>query len=163
MLSGCMAVFSMDKHRRIFDFVCLDPWEIDDDLVGLPSADKARFRALTTARVVLLVVAAAAPLASVIGNMPLALGLPAGIGMPATFLAVTAVLLCFAAGYAAMSREIVSTGAFYTYIGKGLGKPAAIVAAYCAVLAYGSYTVGLAAAFGYFASLLFAQIGITVP
>ena len=44
-----------------------------------------------------------------------------------------------------------------------MGKPAAIVAAYCAILAYGSYTVGLAAAFGYFASLLFAQIGLTVP
>jgi amino acid transporter len=151
------------KTGELFDFVVLGSMENRDDLIRLPSADKARFRALTTARVVLLVVAAAAPLASVIGNMPLALGLPAGIGMPATFLAVTAVLLCFAAGYAAMSREIVSTGAFYTYIGKGLGKPAAIVAAYCAILAYGSYTIGLAAAFGYFASLLFAQIGLTVP
>jgi len=110
-----------------------------------------------------MVVAAAAPLASMVGNMPLALGQSAALGMPAAFLLTMAILLCFAAGYTAMSRDVVSTGAFYTYIGKGLGKAPAIAAAYCAILAYGAYTIGLAAAFGYFAALLFAQIGLTVP
>jgi len=135
----------------------------NENMVRFPTKVKSKFKALSTARVVFLVVAAAAPLASMIGNMPLALGESAGIGMPAAFLLTLAILLCFAAGYTAMSREIVSTGAFYTYIGKGLGKPAAIVAAYCAILAYGSYTIGIAAAFGYFATVLFAQIGLTVP
>ncbi len=133
------------------------------DLVQFPSSTKSTFKALTTARVVFLVVAAAAPLASMIGNMPLAFAQADGVGMPLAFLVTMAVLLCFAAGYTAMSREIVSTGAFYTYIGQGLGKIPAIAAAYCAVLAYGSYTVGIGAAFGYFMTLLLGQVGVTVP
>jgi amino acid transporter len=44
-----------------------------------------------------------------------------------------------------------------------LGKPAGVVAAYCAVLAYAAMSVGLAAAFGYFGSVLFDQLGLKVP
>ena len=46
-------------------------------------------------------------------------------------------------GYAELSRAVKGTGAFYTYIGRGLGKPAGVVAAYCAVLAYAAMSVGL--------------------
>jgi len=133
-----------------------------DVMVRFPGQPSANYRRLTTAKVVFLVVAAAAPLAAMVGNMPLALGMPGGLGMPAAFLIVGLILLCFAAGYSAMSREVVSTGAFYTYIGKGLGKPAGVVAAYCAVLAYASITIGLAAGFGYFTALLFGQLGLTM-
>lgn len=119
-------------------------------------------RLLSTGMVVFLVVSAAAPLTAMAGNMPIGLSLPAGLGMPMAFVVVTAILACFAAGYAELSRAVKSGGAFYTYIGRGLGKPAGVVAAYCAVLAYAAMSVGLAAAFGYFGSVLFDQLGLKV-
>jgi cation diffusion facilitator CzcD-associated flavoprotein CzcO/amino acid transporter len=119
-------------------------------------------RLLSTGMVVFLVVSAAAPLTAMAGNMPIGLSLPAGLGMPMAFVVVTAILACFAAGYAELSRAVKSGGAFYTYIGRGLGRPAGVVAAYCAVLAYAAMSVGLAAAFGYFGSVLFDQLGMKV-
>ena len=49
-----------------------------------------------------------------------------------------------------MSRRVVNTGAFYTYVARGIGKPPAVGAAYLAVLSYTALTIGLAGAFGYF-------------
>ena len=79
-------------------------------------------RVLSTGRIVFLVVAAAAPLAAMIGNLPIALAQGNGAGMPGAFLLAAVILLCFAVGYARISRRIVSTGAFYTYVVQGLGK-----------------------------------------
>ena len=47
-------------------------------------------------------------------------------------------------GYAAIGRRVVSTGAFYTYVAKGRGKPVGVAAAFTAALAYIVYTIGLA-------------------
>ena len=131
-----------------------------DALMVYPSGRK---RLLSTGMVVFLVVSAAAPLTAMAGNMPIGLSFPAGLGMPMAFVVVAAILACFAVGYAELSRAVKGTGAFYTYIGRGLGKPAGVVAAYCAVLAYAAMSVGLAAAFGYFGSVLFDQLGLKVP
>ena len=131
-----------------------------DALMVYPSGKK---RLLSTGMVVFLVVSAAAPLTAMAGNMPIGLSFPGGLGMPMAFVVVAAILGCFAAGYAELSRVVKGTGAFYTYIGRGLGKPAGVVAAYCAVLAYGAMSIGLAAAFGYFGSILFDQLGLKVP
>ena len=70
--------------------------------------------------------------------------------MPMAFVVVVPPFSPCGVGYAELSRAVKGTGAFYTYIGRGLGKPAGVVAAYCAVLAYAAMSVGLAAAFGYF-------------
>ena len=102
-------------------------------------------RVLSTQRIVFLVVAAAAPLAAMVGTLPIALGRGNGAGVPGAFLLATITLFCFAVGYAAMSRRIVSTGAFFTYVAKGLGKPAGVAAAFIAVVAYAAYTIGMAA------------------
>jgi amino acid transporter len=133
--------------------------EDSDALMVYPSGRK---RLLSTGMVVFLVVSAAAPLTAMAGNMPIGLSFPAGLGMPMAFVVVAAILACFAVGYAELSRAVKGTGAFYTYIGRGLGKPAGVVAAYCAVLAYAAMSVGLAAAFGYFGSVLFDQLGLKV-
>jgi len=77
-------------------------------------------RPLSTGRVVFLVIAAAAPLAAMVGNVPLALIDGNGVGLPAAYLVALVVLLCFSVGYAAMSRRVVNTGAFYTYIARAL-------------------------------------------
>ena len=50
-------------------------------------------RKLSTSRIVFLVVAAAAPLAAMVGNVPLALKLGNGPGLPGAFVLATVVLL----------------------------------------------------------------------
>ena len=117
---------------------------------------------LSTSRIVFLVIAAAAPLASMIGNLPIALGRGNGAGTPGAFVIAGVTLLCFAVGYAAMSRRIVNTGAFYTYITEGLGTAAGIGSAYTAMIAYLAFTFGLAAFFGYFTDLVLGQAGVHV-
>lgn len=121
-----------------------------------------RRKVLSTRRIVFLVVAAAAPLAAMVGNLPLALSRGNGAGMPGAFLLATLTLLCFAVGYAEMSRRVVNTGAFYTYVSMGLGKPAGVGAAFIAMIAYVAMTIGMAGAVGYFVSVVAQQAGFTV-
>lgn len=118
---------------------------------------------LSTPRIVFLVMAAAAPLASMIGNLPIALGLGNGAGTPGAFAIAGVILLCFAVGYAAMSRRVVATGAFYAYISEGLGTTLGVSSAYTALLAYLAFTFGLAAFFGYFTGLVLGQAGLHLP
>jgi amino acid transporter len=118
---------------------------------------------LSTSRVVFLVVAAAAPMAAMVGNLPLALYLGNGAGTPGAFLLATLILLGFAVGYAAMGQQVVNTGAFYTYVARGLGRPPAVGAAYLAVLAYNAMTVALAGAVGYFVDIVLDTEGVHGP
>ncbi|HEX2594371.1 MAG TPA: amino acid permease [Rhizomicrobium sp.] len=128
-----------------------------DDVIRAAARQFERGRrrnTLSTSRIVFLVVAAAAPLAAMIGNLPIALGRGNGAGVPAAFLLAAVTLLCFAVGYAAMSRRIVNTGAFYTYIAHGLGKPAGVGGAFIALVAYITFTVGMAGACAYYFHLV---------
>ena len=79
-------------------------------------------RTLTTRRIVFLVIAAAAPLAAMIGNVPIAILYGNGAGLPVAYLLAAVVLLCFSVGYAEMSRRVINTGAFYTYISREIGR-----------------------------------------
>jgi amino acid transporter len=112
---------------------------------------------LTTSKIVFLVVAAAAPMAAMVGVVPLQFALGNGAGTPGAFLLAGLVLLCFGVGYAAMSRRITNTGGFYTFIGRGLGRPPAVSGAIIAVIAYNAVAVQLVGAFGYFARLVVQQ------
>ena len=120
-------------------------------------------RTLSTKRVVFRVIAAAAPMAAMVGNVPLALVYGNGAGLPAAFVIAGLVLLCFSVGYAEMSRRVVNTGAFYTYISRSLGKPLGVGAAYVALGSYTAMSCGLAGAFGYFTrEVVSAAVGIDV-
>ncbi len=132
-------------------------------MTASPLDAPAKRGSLSTSRIVFLVIAAAAPLASMIGNLPIALGRGNGAGTPGAFVIAGVTLLCFAVGYAAMSRRIVNTGAFYTYITEGLGTAAGVGSAYTAMIAYLAFTFGLAAFFGYFTDLVLAQAGLHLP
>jgi amino acid transporter len=99
------------------------------------TGSRSGLRSTLTAPKIVFIIVAAAPLASMVGNLPVAIAFGNGAGVPAAFLLITLVLMCFAVGYARVSRRVVNTGAFYTYLGLGLGRPAGIAGAFIAVLA----------------------------
>jgi amino acid transporter len=114
--------------------------------------------------VVFFVVAAAAPLTVVAGAVTTAYSVTGFGGIPFAYVLVTVVLAVFAAGFVAMSRRIVNAGAFYSYVARGLGRPAGIAAAMVAVTAYALMEVGLVGGFGAVAALiLHVAAGVEVP
>ncbi|TQK98361.1 amino acid/polyamine/organocation transporter (APC superfamily) [Streptomyces puniciscabiei] len=118
---------------------------------------------LSTRKIVIMVVAAAAPLAALVGTVPLAFAIGDGPGVPAMFLFAGVTLLCFSVGYAAMSRRIVNAGGFYTYVSSGLGRPPAVGAGLVAVLSYNTATVGMVGTFAYFSRIVGDQAGLHLP
>lgn len=120
-------------------------------------------RSLTTPMITLLVVAMAAPLGSMIGNVPVGIILGNGAGLPVMF-AVAGVLVALAAvGYIALSRAVGQTGGFSELIRAGLGDRFGRGAAYATALAYLAGTLSLAAGTGYFTSITLASFGIDTP
>jgi len=85
--------------------------------------------------IIFFVVAASAPLAGMTGAFPVAaviLG-PGAVGM---YVFVGIVLLLFSVGYATMSHYVTNTGAFFAYVGRGLGIVPGVGSAAVSVLAY---------------------------
>ncbi|WP_327348272.1 APC family permease [Streptomyces europaeiscabiei] len=104
--------------------------------------------------ILFFVLSAQAPLTGIAGAVPIAIAIGNGAGAPAAYLAAGVVILLFSVGFVAMGRHVVDAGAFYTYIGKGLGRStgsgsaAVALFSYCAVQAcmyglYGSIMGGL--------------------
>ncbi|GAA2665627.1 APC family permease [Streptomyces vastus] len=86
--------------------------------------------------ILFFVLSAQAPLTGVAGAVPLSVALGNGPGTPATYVAAGVVTLLFSVGFVAMGRHVVNAGAFYTYIGKGLGRYVGTGSAGVALLAY---------------------------
>ncbi len=86
--------------------------------------------------VIFMVLATAAPITAMTGNLPIAIGSGNGGGTPGAFLFATAVLAVFTIGYGAMARHVTATGAFYGFITRGLGRAAGLGAGLMATLAY---------------------------
>ncbi|MEV5837697.1 APC family permease [Nocardia sp. NPDC052112] len=114
-------------------------------------------------RIVILIISASTPLATIVGTAPLGFAF-GGASLPATYLISGLLILLFCVGYTQMSRRITRPGAFYSYITRGIGRPAGVAAAWLALV---SYTTFLAGCFGiapYYASLILEQqLGIHVP
>ncbi|MFG2651924.1 APC family permease [Streptomyces sp. NPDC048436] len=118
--------------------------------------------AVGTGDLVFFVVAAAAPLTVMAGVAPLAIGM-AGEAAPLGYLISGVLLIVFAAGFTAMSRFVRNAGAFYAYIGRGLGRPTGAGSAYVALFAYNAIEVGLLVVFGWFTESGFKDLtGIQV-
>lgn len=125
----------------------------------VPSApDKLSRDSLGVFGVVFLVLAAVAPLTGIIVITALGLALGNGAGMVGSFIIVTAILLLFGVGYAQMSKLLVSAGGFYAVVLKGLGKPAALVAALVAMLGYNCFVAGAIGTIGFFTQTVIAQL-----
>lgn len=85
--------------------------------------------------VMFMAVATAAPITAMVGNVPIAVGFGNGAYAPAGYFVATIVLTLFAIGYAAMSKHITATGAFYGYISHGLGRIVGLGAGFLTALA----------------------------
>lgn len=93
--------------------------------------------------VVLLVVAAAAPLTAIGGALPVMLAIGNGVATPMTYVVSAAVLLLFSVGYSAMSRYVVDAGAFYAYVTAGLGRRVGTGGAGLALLGYTAIQIAI--------------------
>ncbi|MEU0465547.1 APC family permease [Amycolatopsis sp. NPDC006131] len=113
---------------------------------------------------ILMVIAVTAPLTAVASNLSLSLAFGAGTGTVGVLVLVLAILLVFSAGYVALSRQVVNAGAYFAYIGFGLGRRMGGASALVATLAYNVAAAGMSVAVGYFGHAgLSAYLGVDVP
>ena len=106
------------------------------DTEATPVRGGLKKNAIGMTGVIFMVLATAAPITAMTGNVPIAVGYGNGAGVPGAFLFATAVLAVFTIGYSAMARHVTATGAFYGFITKGLGRAAGLGAGLMATLAY---------------------------
>lgn len=93
--------------------------------------------------IVFMVVAAAAPLTVIGGNMPLAMGLGNGAGAPVGFVIAALVLLVFSIGFVTMTPHVPEAGAFFSYVTVGLGERMGKGIAVVALIAYTAIQIGI--------------------
>ncbi|MFN4002023.1 APC family permease [Microcella sp.] len=113
--------------------------------------------------IVFFVVAASAPLIGITGAVPVAMLLGNGAAVPGAYLAVGITLLIFSVGYATMSRSMTNSGAFFAYVGKGLGVNAGVAAAFAALVAYVTIQLAIYGFFGVVMSGFGAGLGLELP
>jgi amino acid transporter len=117
---------------------------------------------LGTASVVFFGVAGAAPLTVIIGSISAIYAIQGSTAVPVAYLVVAGILSLFTVGFVAMSRHIVNSGAFYSYISHGLGRVVGVGAAFVALPAYSLMQIGLFGLFGAATSGIFAELGLNV-
>ncbi|MGV8885225.1 MAG: APC family permease [Microbacteriaceae bacterium] len=105
--------------------------------------------------IVFFVVAAAAPLVGMTGAVPVAIVAGNGAAAPGAYLVVGITLLLFSVGYAAMSQRVTNAGAFFAYVGRGLGKNAGIASAFVSILAYLAVQLAI---YGFFGGVMAGQL-----
>lgn len=119
---------------------------------------------LGIAGVVFFVVAASAPLVGMTGAVPVAIVLGNGAGVPGAYLAVGLVLLVFAVGFGAMSSKVSNSGAFFAYVGRGLGIGPGVGSAFVSLLAYITVQLAIYGFFGNLATVMLNPLlGISLP
>lgn len=119
---------------------------------------------LGAAAVIFFALAAAAPLAVVVAVLPPAFARGDGPLLPLAFVALAVVLLLFTSGYAAMAERAPFAGAMYTFVARGLGRPAGVGAAWVALLSYQALQLGLYGVAGAAAApMLRSWFDVTAP
>jgi amino acid transporter len=114
--------------------------------------------------IVFFVVAASAPLVGMTGAVPVAILAGNGAAAPGAYLLVGLVLILFSVGFTAMTSKVTNAGAFFAYVGRGLGRNAGTGSAFASIVAY--VTIQLAI-YGFFGGLMAGQgaalLGIDMP
>lgn len=122
----------------------------------LVAGEKLKAGRLGAISIVFFVIAAAAPLVGMTGALPAAILLGNGAAAPGAYLAAGLTLLLFSIGYAAMSHRVTNSGAFFAYIGRGLGLHPGVGASFTSLLAYLAIHLSI---FGFFGGLMAEQVG----
>ncbi|MFM6968028.1 MAG: APC family permease [Microbacteriaceae bacterium] len=110
---------------------------------------------LGVAGIAFFVVAASAPMAGMTGTVPVASVLGSGTAVPGAFVVVGAILMLFSVGFTAMSHKVTNAGAFFAYVGKGLGTNWGVGSAFTSILAYITVQLAVYGFFGAIASAFF--------
>ncbi|PDT81843.1 APC family permease [Sinorhizobium sp. BJ1] len=119
---------------------------------------------LGAAAVTLMVISAVAPLTNMAGILPVAILFGNGTAIVPAFMLMMLLVLVFSVGYVAMARHVPNSGAFYTLITRGLGRPLGGAAALVALLGYNCMQIGMSGMFGpVTADLVKTSTGIDLP
>ena len=113
--------------------------------------------------IVFFVVAASAPLVGMTGAVPVAMLAGNGAAAPGAYLAVGLVLLLFSVGYTAMAHKVTNTGAFFAYVGRGLGIKAGVASAFISIVGYVTIQLAIYGFFGAILSGQMAALGLELP
>jgi amino acid transporter len=133
------------------------------DAVGPDIVSRALARnRLGVPSVVFFGIAGAAPLTVILGAVTTIYAVIGSTAVPVSYFIAAAILSVFTVGFVAMSRHIVNSGAFYSYISHGLGRVAGVGAAFVALPAYAMMQIGLFGLFGVVGSGLLAAAGVQV-
>lgn len=98
--------------------------------------------------IIVMVVAAAAPLSTIGGVAPVAIIVGNGPAFPAMYVAAAIILALFVVGFNAMTPFVKEAGAFYSYITMSLGRGLGLSAAYVAMLTYVCVEIAVIAVLG---------------
>lgn len=123
------------------------------------SAPRALKGSLGVTAIVFMVVAAASPLTVIGGAAPLGILLGNGVGFPSLYAISAVILLLFAVGLAAMTRHVPKPGAFFTYVGYGLGRSSGLAASWVAMLTYTAIQVSVFGYIGYILGVSVVSLG----
>ena len=127
------------------------------------SAAKLRPNKLGVLAVAFFAIAAAAPMAAVVGASPVLFS-ASGPGAPVVYAIAALLVALFSVGYLRMSQHITNAGGFVAYIARGLGTKWATGGAGIAILTYVSLQIGLWSQFGVFArQLVESMTGLNLP
>lgn len=105
--------------------------------------------------IVFFVIAAAAPLVGMTGAVPVGSVLGNGAGISGAYLLVGIILLLFSVGYSTMGHHVTNAGAFFAYVGRGLGINLGVGSAFVSLTAY--LTIQLAI-YGFFGAVMAGQM-----
>ncbi|GIJ49503.1 amino acid permease [Virgisporangium aliadipatigenens] len=112
--------------------------------------------------VVFFGVAGAAPLTVILGAATTIYAVVGNTAVPLVYFVAAGILSMFTVGFVAMSRHIVNSGAFYSYISHGLGRVVGVGAAFVALPAYALMQIGLFGLFGVVADGILGSLGFHV-
>ncbi|RUQ84901.1 APC family permease [Labedella gwakjiensis] len=126
---------------------------------GTIQKDRALKGSLGVTAIVFMVVAAASPLTVIGGAAPLGILLGNGAGFPSLYAISAVILLLFSVGLAAMTKVVPKPGAFFTFVGYGLGRKSGLAAAYLALLTYTTIQVSVHGYVGYILQVTVSGLG----
>ncbi|MDJ1132116.1 APC family permease [Streptomyces iconiensis] len=124
-----------------------------------PAAPARLTGRLGTGSIVFMVIAAAAPLTVVGGNVPLAIANGPGAGAPVGFALASLILLIFAVGFVTMTPYVRQAGAFYAYATRGLGDRIGMGTAAVALVTYTAIQAGVYGYLGWAVNSVLADFG----